>query len=132
MNLAYGWCAVVALGPFDAQRGGHLVLHDLRVVVPFPHGSCILIPSAFLWHSNVPVPRDQGRASLTFYTPGGLFRFIRNDFRTEASLVDSLVKVDRELHDQDKQRGAKFGAALYSKFTEIKNPSQAELNPILF
>ncbi|KAF4584855.1 hypothetical protein EYR40_001672 [Pleurotus pulmonarius] len=35
-NLAYGLCAVTALGDFDPDQGGHLVLWDLRVVIRFP------------------------------------------------------------------------------------------------
>ncbi|KAJ3570686.1 hypothetical protein NP233_g4244 [Leucocoprinus birnbaumii] len=89
MNLAFGWCAIVALGRFQPHRSGHLVIHNLRLVVQFPPGACILIPSAFLWHSNIPIHRDDERASLTFYAPNGLFRFIDNDFMTEKQLKEN-------------------------------------------
>src|SRR5882762_4619472 len=45
-NLPFGWCAITALGPFDPTQGGHLVLWDLQLVIEFPPGSTILIPSA--------------------------------------------------------------------------------------
>ncbi|KAJ7019274.1 hypothetical protein C8F04DRAFT_1276466 [Mycena alexandri] len=45
-NLAWGWCAVTALGNFDPDRGGHLVLWDLKLIIRFPPGSTILLPSA--------------------------------------------------------------------------------------
>jgi hypothetical protein len=32
-NLAWGWCAVTALGKFDPDKGGHLILWDLRLVI---------------------------------------------------------------------------------------------------
>jgi hypothetical protein len=48
LNLVWGWCAITALGAFDPQRGGHLVLWDLCLVIQFPPGSTILIPSAIL------------------------------------------------------------------------------------
>ena len=54
-NLPFGWCAITALGPFDPTRGGHLVLWDLKLVIEFPSGSTILIPSATLQHSNVAI-----------------------------------------------------------------------------
>ncbi|KAJ7925408.1 hypothetical protein B0H13DRAFT_1863243 [Mycena leptocephala] len=53
-NLAWGWCAITALGFFDPDLGGHLVLWDLKLVIRFPPGSTILIPSAIIRHSNVP------------------------------------------------------------------------------
>jgi hypothetical protein len=53
MNFAHGWCAVVALGNFDNVVGGHLVLHEPRLVIQFPAGSAALIPSAAITHSNV-------------------------------------------------------------------------------
>src|SRR5882672_10818714 len=49
-NLAFGWCAITALGNFDYRQSGHLVLWDLNLVIQFPPGSTILIPSAILSH----------------------------------------------------------------------------------
>ncbi|KAJ7821426.1 hypothetical protein B0H14DRAFT_3471487 [Mycena olivaceomarginata] len=46
LNLAFGWCAIQALGRFDATKGGHLILWDLGLVVEFPAGALILVPSA--------------------------------------------------------------------------------------
>jgi hypothetical protein len=131
MNLAFGWCAIVALGPFNAQLGGHFVLHDLKLIIPFPHGSCILIPSAFLWHSNVPIGKEDGHASLTFYMSGGLFCFIDNNFQTEQNLLASLDTYDHELHMIEKKNHAKMGALLYSTLDEILYPDYAELDPVL-
>jgi hypothetical protein len=45
-NLAWGWCAITALGLFDPNLGGHLILWDLKLIIRFPPGSTILIPSA--------------------------------------------------------------------------------------
>ncbi|KAJ7843955.1 hypothetical protein B0H13DRAFT_2412152 [Mycena leptocephala] len=55
LNLPFGWCAIQAAGPFDPTKGGHLVLWDLMLVIEFPPGALVLIPSATLSHSNVPV-----------------------------------------------------------------------------
>ncbi|KAF8166409.1 hypothetical protein K438DRAFT_2025127 [Mycena galopus ATCC 62051] len=32
-NLSWGWCAVTALGWFDPDLGGHLILWDLRLII---------------------------------------------------------------------------------------------------
>ncbi|KAF7348118.1 hypothetical protein MSAN_01764400 [Mycena sanguinolenta] len=74
-NLPFGWCAIQALGSFDATAGGHLVLWDAKVVVEFPAGAVILLPSATVAHSNVPVADGEERISFTQFTPGGLFRW---------------------------------------------------------
>ncbi|KAJ7624191.1 hypothetical protein B0H17DRAFT_1151319 [Mycena rosella] len=52
---AWGWCSITALGDFDPNKGGHLILWDLRLAIRFPPGSTILIPSALLHHSNVAI-----------------------------------------------------------------------------
>ena len=75
LNLATGWCGIVALGDYDPKTGGHLVLWDLEVVIEFPPGAVILIPSAILRHSNVAVAPTETRSSFTQYTAGGLFRW---------------------------------------------------------
>ncbi|KAF9489949.1 hypothetical protein BDN71DRAFT_1400715 [Pleurotus eryngii] len=54
-NLAYGLCAVTALGNFNPDKGGHLILWDPHVVIRFPPGTTLLIPSALVQHSNVPI-----------------------------------------------------------------------------
>lgn len=74
---------MTALGKFDPTLGGHLILWDLGIAVEFPAGSTILIPSATLTHSNLPVQQGEIRMSFTQYASGGLFRFVHNGFRTE-------------------------------------------------
>ncbi|KAJ7612356.1 hypothetical protein DFH06DRAFT_1015344, partial [Mycena polygramma] len=88
LNLPFGMCAVQALGDFDATKGGHLILWDLKLVIEFPAGSLILLPSATIAHSNVPVQPGDRRASFTQYTAGGIIRYVDNGFRTEKELAE--------------------------------------------
>ena len=44
-NLPFGWCAITSLGDFDPTLGGHLILWELKLVITFPPGSTILIPT---------------------------------------------------------------------------------------
>ncbi|KAJ2968067.1 hypothetical protein NUW54_g13326 [Trametes sanguinea] len=81
LNLPWGWCAITAIGRFDPVCGGHMVLHDLRMVIEFPPGSTILIPSAILRHSNTNISADELRYSFTQYSAGGLFRWIEHGFK---------------------------------------------------
>ncbi|KAJ3567922.1 hypothetical protein NP233_g6055 [Leucocoprinus birnbaumii] len=97
MNLAFGWCGIVPIGPFLPSRSGLFVIHNLCLVIEFPPGSCILIPSAYLWHSNIPIHPDDQRASITFYAPSGLYRFIDNDFQLEEDLKTSNKKLTQTM-----------------------------------
>ncbi|KAF9033009.1 hypothetical protein BDP27DRAFT_1178607, partial [Rhodocollybia butyracea] len=79
-NLCFNWCSITALGIFDPTHGGHLILWDLGLFIRFPPGSTILIPSALLVHSNVPVALGEERYSFVQYSSAGLFRWVENGF----------------------------------------------------
>ncbi|KAJ7220951.1 hypothetical protein C8J57DRAFT_1536784 [Mycena rebaudengoi] len=72
-NLAFGWCAITALGYFDYTKAGHLILWDCKLILEFPPGVTILIPSAAIFHSNIPIADGELRFSFTQYTAGGIF-----------------------------------------------------------
>jgi hypothetical protein len=100
-NLAWGWCAITALGHFDPDRGGHLILWDLKLIIRFPPGSTILLPSAIISHSNTPIQRGETRSSFVQYSAGGLFRWVdnqfmrKNDFAAQASDAEKLAQAER-------------------------------------
>ena len=85
-NKANGLCPIFSLGDFDSTRGGHLVLPDLKLVIQFPPGSLIFIPSATLRHGNIAVAPTESRCSWTQYAAGGLFRWVHYGGRSWASL----------------------------------------------
>ncbi|KAJ7614476.1 hypothetical protein FB45DRAFT_254627 [Roridomyces roridus] len=74
-NLAAGWCPVTALGDYDPDLGGHIILWELRLIIRFPPGSTIFIPSAIITHSNTPIRPHEKRHSFTQFTSGSLFRW---------------------------------------------------------
>ncbi|KAJ6517027.1 hypothetical protein DFH09DRAFT_1332610 [Mycena vulgaris] len=82
LNLVLGLCAVQALGNFDHKKGGHLVLWDLKLVVEFPASALILLPSATIAHSNVPIA-------------GGIFRYVDNNFQTIDELWEDPEEYER-------------------------------------
>ena len=59
LNIPFGWCVITAIGDFDHTRGGHLILWELKLVIEFPAGSPIFIPSAVISHSNVAVQPEE-------------------------------------------------------------------------
>jgi len=72
-NLPFGWCAITALGNFDWTKGGHLILWDLELVIEFPPGVTIIIPSAIFKHGNTIISPCETRFSVAQYSAGGLF-----------------------------------------------------------
>lgn len=121
LNLPFGMCAIQALGPFDPTKGGHLILWDLKLVIEFPPGALILLPSATIAHSNVPVQPGDQRASFTQYTAGGIFRFVDNGFRTESELAEE----DPEEYERICARKAgrwEMGLGLLSTVDELLEP----------
>lgn len=82
-NAAAGWCAITSAGSYDPKLGGHLILFDIDLIVEFPPGSTILIPSSIMRHGNTPVQSGETRVSMTHYAAGGLFRYVDHGFSTQ-------------------------------------------------
>ncbi|KAL0568501.1 hypothetical protein V5O48_013481 [Marasmius crinis-equi] len=135
-NLAFGWCAITALGDFDYHKGGHLVLWDLGIVLEFPpgkfscqsflhfgsevtsfSGSTIFIPSAVICHSNTTIAPGEERFSFTMYSAGGLFRWVEHGFQLEYKYRKTVEAVKNAAKD-----GARWvsGLSLFSTFAELK------------
>jgi hypothetical protein len=118
-NLSWGWCAITALGDFDPDVGGHLILWNLKLVIWFPPGSTILIPSAIIRHSNVPIRPNERWYSFTQYTAGGLFRWIRNGFQTDEVFDESATAEDKALRHAEDSKRWEEGVGMYSTIDTI-------------
>ena len=116
-NLAFGWCAICALGNFDYKKGGHLVLWDCKLVIEFPPGAVIFIPSAVCCHFNTVIQEGEDRFSFTTYSAGGLFRWVEHGFQLEGpySQTEQSVKDARK----NKTRWTR-GLNLFSTFEELQ------------
>ncbi|PPR06239.1 hypothetical protein CVT24_000895, partial [Panaeolus cyanescens] len=118
LNLPFGWCSIIALGDFDYRKGGHLVLHDLRMIIEFPPGCVVLIPSALLNHANTPLQPGERRMSFTQFCAGSIFRFIENGFRTEKQLKKDDKKMYEEMM-RAKEGRREMGIGLWSTLNEL-------------
>ncbi|PPQ96619.1 hypothetical protein CVT26_010682 [Gymnopilus dilepis] len=116
-NVPYGLCAITALGDFDPRKGGHLILFDLKLVIEFPPGATILIPSSVLRHGNTPIVGEGSgsyRMSMTQYCAGGLFRWVGYGFKTAKTLLSEVggkarkEAIDGKLADRTAQALALF------------------------
>lgn len=74
-NLVTGFCLDIVGGKFKGDKGGHLILHELKVFVRLKPGRMILFPSAIITHENIPIQPGETRFSITGYSAGGLWRY---------------------------------------------------------
>ncbi|PBK65432.1 hypothetical protein ARMSODRAFT_891919, partial [Armillaria solidipes] len=119
-NLPFGWCAIMALGRFNPKKGGHFILWDLKLVIEFPPGSMILIPSAVLCHSNTAISRKETRYSFTQYMAGGLFRWVDQGFQMSQEYWGQLDGEERAAAIKAWEERWEMGLALYSKLSVLK------------
>ncbi|EIM90993.1 uncharacterized protein STEHIDRAFT_49802, partial [Stereum hirsutum FP-91666 SS1] len=99
-NVPHGWCAVWALGDYDPKVGGHLILLEFGLIIQFPPGSVILLPSSTIRHGNTPVGPTEHRYSFTMYCAGGIFRWVHHGFVPEWVLTDDQHREAYGRHGQ--------------------------------
>ncbi|KAJ7813109.1 hypothetical protein B0H14DRAFT_3478271 [Mycena olivaceomarginata] len=76
--------------PTKAVTSSHV--WDLKLIIGFPPGSTILIPSALIRHSNTSIREKQ--FSFTQYTPAGIFQFVDNGFRSEKEVNSTEMSTE--------------------------------------
>ncbi|PPQ88428.1 hypothetical protein CVT25_011544 [Psilocybe cyanescens] len=111
-NLPFGWCAVTSLGSFDYKKGGHLILWDCRLVIEFPPGATILLPSAVVVHSNVSISSEERRYSFVQYSAGALFRWVENNNQKAVDYYATLSSNQRDEQEQKNSERWKLGLSL--------------------
>ena len=86
-NLSFSIHAIMALSHFDPKKGSHLVLRELGLIVEFPPGETVLIPSTVLTHYNSMIQEGEIRYSFTQYAAGSLFSYINNGMKSDREVV---------------------------------------------
>lgn len=125
-NLIWSMCTIHALGSYDPKKGGHLILWDWKLVIEFPPGCTILIPSAEVAHRNIAVRKDEVLKSFTQYCAGGLIRWLRYGCRTE----EQFEKQDWESWRVMKTSAAKHweeACGMFSKISELRKDCMENL-----
>ncbi|KAM6490140.1 hypothetical protein JOM56_014459, partial [Amanita muscaria] len=115
-NLAQSWSSITHLGNFNAEKGGHLVLWDLGLVVEFPAGLTILIPSTLIVHSNTSIQPQETHFSIVHYAAGGLFQWVQNGCMTDKTLKEMEGCSGAEA--QGENQGSRWAKAM-GMFTKI-------------
>ncbi|PPQ82243.1 hypothetical protein CVT24_012927 [Panaeolus cyanescens] len=108
LNLPFGWCAIIALGNYDYVLGGHLVLHDLRLVIEFPPP----VPSFFKLFPLRFSPME------TRPFKSGIFRYVENGFMCEGDLEKNDPAHYASMMEAKAGR-KEFGLGLWSTLDEL-------------
>ncbi|KAI0056076.1 hypothetical protein BV25DRAFT_1814716, partial [Artomyces pyxidatus] len=123
-NVPYGWCAVTALGNYNPKLGGHIYLWELGLVIEFPPGSTILLPSAVITHGNTPIQEGETRQAFTQYCAGALMRWHAYGMRTERTLRAELPGEKEKLDATWRERW-RSSVNYFSKLQELPRDSLA-------
>lgn len=100
-NLPNGWCPITSLGNF--KHGGQIVLDELKLIIEFPRGTSVYIPSATVTHYTLPVGEGEHRYSMTQYSGGGLFRWVYNGFCSDKEWFAAATQDDVERRERDRR-----------------------------
>lgn len=125
-KAAGGLCAIKVLGPHDSSRGGHIVLHELGLVVEMQPGDVVFFPSAVISHETIPVGTEEKRYSLVWYSAGGLFRWRDANFQTLASWQIE----DPAAHRHHQRQGEVRWAEGWTRFSTLSNLLARVTNPL--
>ncbi|KAF9024873.1 hypothetical protein BDP27DRAFT_1248575, partial [Rhodocollybia butyracea] len=93
-NLVHSWCSDTALGEYDPDKGGHLILWPFKLAIHFPPGFTILFPSALITHLNISILPHKQRCSIVQYSASGLFQWRYNGWCSDKDLIVKSSKAD--------------------------------------
>lgn len=122
-NKPNGWCAITSIGSFCPSTGGHIILRTLNLVIEFPPGATVLIPSGTVVHGNVPISEHETRGSFTQYAAGSLFRWIRYGYRTHSDLLrlEPRLAAEIEVEKPHSWTRALSAFSIYSELQQDRN-----------
>lgn len=120
-NSLGGWCTSTALGPFDADQGGHMVFWNqgIRLIIRFPSGSSILFPSGQVVHSNIPIQPHEHRYSLLQYTAGALFRWRYNGYQSDRLWFSKATPEEKAAREKGHKLRWSQSLDSFTKWTDL-------------
>jgi len=85
--------------------GGHVILWELKMIVEVAPGDLIYLPSGCITHGNIPLATEtEVRYSMTWYTSGYLFQFLRAGLRKKTQWLAELPEDSKNWHGKAAER----------------------------
>ncbi|KAJ7716374.1 hypothetical protein B0H16DRAFT_1741301 [Mycena metata] len=120
LNLVHGLCPVTSGGKFNHKLGGHIYLKQLRLVIEFPSGASVAIPSGCVDHGNTPIQPGETRHSITQYAAGGLFRWAAYGYQSAKALAETEEgRAAKAAFDGEPGARWEWAMGLFSKVDEL-------------
>ena len=95
------------------------MLVEAKLIIEFPPGRSIIIPSACITHGNLPICKSENRISMTQYTAGGLVRWLDYGCRSAEKFKKHDRKGKKAMDDKGDERW-RDGIKMYSTILELK------------
>ncbi|GLB33433.1 hypothetical protein LshimejAT787_0103910 [Lyophyllum shimeji] len=115
-------CMTFNFGPHVICKGHRDHLNwapEAKLIIEFPPGCSIIVPSACITHGNLPILKSENRISMTQYTAGGLVRWLDYQCRSAAEFEKIDCKGKNAMDDKGHERW-KDGVGMYSTIAELK------------
>ncbi|KAJ7820053.1 hypothetical protein B0H13DRAFT_1661105, partial [Mycena leptocephala] len=97
---AAAWSILTALGKYAYFHGGHVIFWDLGLVVTFPPGASILIPTGIIRYSFVKVRAGEHRYSLLQWAGTGITRWFANGQRMDEEFGAHATKEEHDAREE--------------------------------
>ncbi|KAF8224204.1 hypothetical protein L208DRAFT_1312954, partial [Tricholoma matsutake] len=123
-NLTFGVCIITNVGKFGSTCGSHLILWECGIVIKFPPGTSIIIPSAVISHSNLPTQPHKIQYSFIQYAASGLFQWVEHGFQKEESYTNGSSTAKCVAEEVHRAACKDFGLSLFSTMDEL--PAMAQ------
>lgn len=106
-NLAAGICLIMVFGKFNHAQGGHLVLHEAKVILEVPNAAIVAIPSALLSHENIKILAGETRYVMVLFSSGGIYRYRDHGWMTDKAWEERFGEppnLDEDIWTQGQER----------------------------
>ena len=98
-----------------------MVLWDLKLVIEFPPGVTILIPSAVFCHGNTMISNGKKRYLFAQYSAGGLFRWVDHGYQLDEAYYNSLTMAEQRAKEKATwETRWKRGLAMFSTLAQLR------------
>ncbi|KAF7373695.1 hypothetical protein MSAN_00580500 [Mycena sanguinolenta] len=93
------WSVLTSLGRYVPLSGGHIIFWDLGLVVTFPPGASILIPTGVIRYSFIKFRPGEHRYSLLQWAGTGISRWFQNGHHMDNDFAMQATRVEHEVRE---------------------------------
>ncbi len=96
------------------------MLWNLKLIIRFPPGATILMPSALVTHSNIPIQKNEKRYVMLQYSAGALARWVYNGYKSDKAFVATATSKQKVQREEDRKMRWKTSLASFSRWEDVR------------